>query len=182
MIGNDIVDLALARKESNWKRKGFLNKIFTNEEQLLINNAENQNIMVWTLWSMKEAAYKIHNRQTQIRIYNPILFKCFETEFIEGILLGKIVYKGKIYFTKTIIASEFIHTVAVSNFEDFDKIQYLKNSIKYHKNNGIPNIFDFTNSTLIPISISHHGRFERRVVIYINPNLDFSFKNNKASE
>jgi lactate dehydrogenase-like 2-hydroxyacid dehydrogenase len=28
-IGNDIVDLALARKESNWKRPGYLNKIFT---------------------------------------------------------------------------------------------------------------------------------------------------------
>jgi hypothetical protein len=27
-IGNDIVDLALARKESNWKRP-YLNKIFT---------------------------------------------------------------------------------------------------------------------------------------------------------
>jgi hypothetical protein len=33
MIGNDVVDLALAQKESNWKRKGFLNKLFTSVEQ-----------------------------------------------------------------------------------------------------------------------------------------------------
>ena len=33
MIGNDIVDLDLARKESNWKRKGFLDKIFSLQEQ-----------------------------------------------------------------------------------------------------------------------------------------------------
>jgi len=57
MIGNDIVDLELALKESNWKRKGFLNKIFTNEEQLLISSAINPEIMVWNLWSRKEAAY-----------------------------------------------------------------------------------------------------------------------------
>jgi phosphopantetheinyl transferase (holo-ACP synthase) len=37
VIGNDIVDLALARKESNWKRPGYLNKIFTTKEQLLFH-------------------------------------------------------------------------------------------------------------------------------------------------
>ena len=47
MIGNDIVDLALAQKESNWKRKGFLDKIFTLQEQLFINLSENQEIEVW---------------------------------------------------------------------------------------------------------------------------------------
>jgi hypothetical protein len=35
VIGNDIVDLALARKESNWKRPGYLNKIFTTKELLI---------------------------------------------------------------------------------------------------------------------------------------------------
>jgi hypothetical protein len=45
VIGNDIVDLAW--KESNWKRPGYLNKIFTTKEQLLISSAENPNTMVW---------------------------------------------------------------------------------------------------------------------------------------
>ena len=48
MIGNDIVDLALAQKESNWKRKGFLNKIFTEKEQLLILNAKNNDYLSLT--------------------------------------------------------------------------------------------------------------------------------------
>ena len=59
MIGNDIVDLALAKKESNWKRNRFLDKIFTQKEQLLIANAINPEIMIWNLWTRKEAAYKI---------------------------------------------------------------------------------------------------------------------------
>mgnify|MGYP003583470498 CR=1 FL=1 len=41
MIGNDIVDLVLAKKESNWKRNRFLDKIFTIKEQVLIVDAEN---------------------------------------------------------------------------------------------------------------------------------------------
>ena len=36
MIGNDIIDLDVAKTESNWKRKGFLDKIFTANEQFQI--------------------------------------------------------------------------------------------------------------------------------------------------
>ena len=46
MIGNDIVDLALAKKESNWKRKGYLDKIFTVSEQLLLQKSTNQELAV----------------------------------------------------------------------------------------------------------------------------------------
>jgi phosphopantetheinyl transferase (holo-ACP synthase) len=58
MIGNDVVDLVLARKKV-WRRTGYLQKIFTESEQLLIENSSNPHVLVWKLWSMKEAAYKI---------------------------------------------------------------------------------------------------------------------------
>ena len=35
-IGNDIVDLSLAKIQSNWQRKGFLEKQFTQKEQIEI--------------------------------------------------------------------------------------------------------------------------------------------------
>lgn len=163
MIGNDIVDLALARKESNWKRKGFLDKIFTTKEQLLISNAEDQEVMVWNLWSRKEAAYKIYNRKTQIRGYFPLQLECFELEIIDGIFFGKVVIKDLIYFTKTEITTQFVHTIAVENVQDFDTIKILENRKNIQKNNGIPSYFKKDNSVLIPISISHHGRFEQIV-------------------
>ena len=87
MIGNDIIDLALALKESNWKRKGFLDKIFTKNEQLLILNTQNPEVMVWNLWSRKEAAYKIYNRQTGIRGYFPLQLECFNMEIIDEVIL-----------------------------------------------------------------------------------------------
>ena len=59
MVGNDIVDLKHAALESNWQRKGFLNKVFTSSEKQYIQDAENPFQMVWLIWSMKESAYKI---------------------------------------------------------------------------------------------------------------------------
>jgi phosphopantetheinyl transferase (holo-ACP synthase) len=155
------VDLALARKESNWKRNRFLDKIFTKNEQLLISNAENPEVMVWNLWSRKEAAYKIYNRQTQIRAYIPLRLECFNLDIIDGISYGKVLLKNSVYFTKTEITAQFIHTMAVENVQDFDKIKTLENRKNIRINNGVPSYFDNENSVARPVSISHHGRFEQ---------------------
>jgi phosphopantetheinyl transferase (holo-ACP synthase) len=165
MIGNDIVDLALARKESNWKRKGFLDKIFTNKEQLLILNAKNSEVMVWNLWSRKEAVYKIYNRQTGIRRYFPLQFECFDLEIINGIIFGKVSIKDSVYFTKTEINPEFVNTIAIKNVTDFDAIKTLENRKYIKKSNGIPSYFETEKLVSKPVSISHHGRFEQIITI-----------------
>ena len=165
MIGNDIIDLDLARKESNWKRKGFLDKIFTKNEQLLISNFENPAMMVWNLWSRKEAAYKIYNRKTQIRGYFPLQLECFDLDSSDGIIFGKVAIKSFVYFTKTEINSEFINTIAVENSSDFQIIKTLENRKNIKKNNGIPHYYEEYNSVAKPVSISHHGRFERIISV-----------------
>ena len=160
MIGNDIVDLALARKESNWKRPGFLEKIFTVKEQLLISNAENPEIMVWNLWSRKEAAYKIYNRQTGIRAYIPLQLQCN----YENATYGSVFCNGNIYYTKTEISKDKISTIAVIQKSDLEEIKELKPTVQIHKRNGIPYVNE-GNNLLKPISISHHGRFTSWVSI-----------------
>lgn len=165
MIGNDIIDLSLAEKQSNWKRKGFLDKIFTKKEQLLILNAENPTTLVWNLWSRKEAAYKIYHRQTGIRGYFPLQLHCFDVEIDNGIIFGKVETKGFFYFTKTLITSQYTNTIAVENIQDFNIIKTLNNRKKIKKNNEIPNYYETKNSTPRPVSISHHGRFEQIITI-----------------
>lgn len=165
MIGNDVIDLALARKESNWKRKGFLNKIFTSNEQLLISKSQNPEIAVWNLWSRKEAAYKIYNRQTQIRSYIPLQLECFDLEEKEEIFYGKVICYDTVYFTKTRITLDCIETIAVLQASDFDTILYLNSGVAIIKTNGLPNYFDTKNQVLKPISKSHHGRFEKLVTL-----------------
>lgn len=165
MIGNDVVDLALARKESNWKRNGFLDKIFTEKEQLLITKAENSEVMVWNLWSRKEAAYKIYNRQTRIKGFYPLLLECFDLEIIDGITFGKVSIRQQVYFTKTEITSQFINTVAVENVKYFNEIKTVENRKNIKKINGIPSYFEADNVSIKPVSISHHGRFERMITV-----------------
>lgn len=160
MIGNDIVDLALAEKESNWKRKGFMDKLFTRQEQLVINSSINQAAVIWNLWSKKEAAYKIYNRQTGIRKYNPLQFECFDL----NLEIGKVVFENQIFHTKTEISSEYVYTIAVINIENFNKIQTLDNATIIQKQNGIPFCIN-VNQIINPISKTHHGRFVRIISI-----------------
>jgi phosphopantetheinyl transferase (holo-ACP synthase) len=159
MIGNDIVDLVLAQQESNWQRKGFLDKIFTNKEQLLIANTIDPELMVWNLWSRKEAAYKIYNRQTGFRGYIPLQLECN----YEDRNLGTVFCNGHVFFTNTQISNEHICTIAVANKEYFSQIFELNSETKISKTNGIPYLIDEKTKTEKPVSISHHGRFSQSI-------------------
>lgn len=161
MIGNDIVDLALARKESNWKRNRFLDKIFTQEEQLFIENAINPEVMIWNLWSRKEAAYKIYNREAGFRGFIPLKLVCF----YESETKGTISCNGNIYYTKTTVTNNFVYTIATAKLDYFSQIKKITPDYKISKIDGIPFVID--NTTLIsnPVSITHHGRFWEGILL-----------------
>ncbi|WP_026977913.1 4'-phosphopantetheinyl transferase family protein [Flavobacterium tegetincola] len=179
MIGNDIVDLLCARKESNWKRKGYLNKIYSSSEQRLIHSTPNAEIMVWILWVMKEASYKANHRITGLREYAPINIKCSIKYVEHNVYFGTAVYNGLEYNTKTIVYPDYIHSIALHNSSGFSKVteilipnfpsnyqellkikKYLLPSECIIKDDlGIPNIFNNLTKEIMPISISHHGNF-----------------------
>lgn len=161
MIGNDIIDLALARKESNWKRDRFLEKLFTQEEQLLIENANNPEVMVWNLWSRKEAAYKIYNQETGIRGYFPKQLVCF----YESETTGTVCYNERVYYTKSTVTKDFIYTIATIELQFFYQIQKINKDDKIYKKNGIPFIMNTQTALPKPVSITHHGRFWEGITI-----------------
>ena len=155
MIGNDVVDLALSRSESNWQRNGFLDKIFTSSEQILIQNSENQEIVVWILWSRKEAVYKIWNRKSGIRKFNPLQIECLDLELSNG----KVQVNNEIYYTKSDVNAEFIHSIAVFELIQFENILLKTKSEAVENINGIP-FYKSDNSKSKIISKSNHGRFD----------------------
>jgi len=165
MIGNDIIDLDLAGKESNWQRKGFVDKIFTDREQELIFSHDVPEIMVWMLWSMKESAYKVYNRLTARRAYIPQIFECYELDVRQSSATGRVFCDDLIFFTKTVITKEYIRTIAVIEEKDLRKVKMLDNEVKIKKTNGVPDFFDKMANEFRPISISHHGRFESLVAL-----------------
>lgn len=160
MIGNDIVDLALAKKESNWKRKGYLDKIFTVSEQLLIQKSTNQELAIWNLWSRKEAVYKIILQKGGKRGYYPRKIECLDLNLENGM----IEFENQIFYTITIVKNESIYSIAVQNVNDFRNIKTLDNSHLLFKVDGIP--FISINNEVKNVSKTHHGKFER--IVYLN--------------
>jgi phosphopantetheinyl transferase (holo-ACP synthase) len=165
MIGNDVVDLLQSRKDSNWKRKGYIEKIFNPEEQLYISNASDPEIMVWALWSMKEAAYKIYNRKTKVREYIPKKLNCFIESQNEILITGKVICSENTFHTRTILSKDFIHTIAVSFFDDLNNVIEIENKTIDKDKNGIPFLADGLQNIAQDVSISHHGRFEKVVTL-----------------
>lgn len=163
MIGNDVIDLTLARTESNWKRKGFLDKIFTKKEQDFIYSSQNPEQMVWALWSCKESVYKIYNRATLERSFIPLRLECDLEISNEGIS-GKVCCFGNYYFIKTAVKEDYIYTIAVKKPAYFQRIKEFNQDLKIVKKRGIPYIDGMQN----PISITHHGKFDRRILLEIN--------------
>ena len=185
MIGNDVVDLNQAHKDSNWMRPRFLEKVFTQNEQALIFSSKNEHQTVWLLWSMKEAAYKIYVRQFGERFFNPKRLECaFESKTKGRVVIEDVVYKTTSQYDKN-----YVHTIASRLGEKGVKSSCLKienSSIKlqsqlsrkdvleaYSKNQnvhnnsvtikkdtlGIPHFFQNNKKQKETLSISHHGHY-----------------------
>jgi phosphopantetheinyl transferase (holo-ACP synthase) len=181
MLGNDIIDLSKAKFQSNWRRKGYLDKIFNPEEQGQLFKSGNPDQFVWLLWSMKEAVYKIINRANLIRSFNPLKFSCQEILLGNGIN-GRVKYEEETCFTMSLITENFIHTIASSKEDNLTTIHayYFANSENYvsdfnaksanfylEKNvDGIPSLVHKRNGEQHIASISHHGDY--LAIIYSN--------------
>ena len=176
MIGNDIIDLKLAKKESNYWRAGFLEKQFSSNEQTLIKSTSNTFLLVWRLWSMKEAAYKIYTQQNENRFFAPKKFDCK----ISSVLNGFVFFENKLFYTTTNINDKYIFTLAslntntkafsqVVNPQLLDKI--IKNKledetkfssmriVKKKSENGVPLYYHKNILLTKSCSISHHGNY-----------------------
>ncbi|MBZ4041025.1 4'-phosphopantetheinyl transferase family protein [Flavobacterium hibisci] len=164
MIGNDVVDILQSRQESNWQRKGFLEKLFTAEEQFFIQQDSNPEIMVWLFWSMKEAAYKIYNRETKRREYIPKKLICKILSDDRDYITGEVNCGENIYHTKSTIVDDSIHTIAVRRYGDLNNVIEIKKTGIFKDQYGIPYLSNGS-KPIKNVSVSNHGRFEKIVTI-----------------
>lgn len=101
----------MARKESNWRRKGFLEKVFLPHERYRIRHAREQDQVVWLLWSLKEAAYKAHQRSyAPGRSLDWHRLSCTLSEENPKKILGEITVDGNTYYSVSAVSAEGIHT------------------------------------------------------------------------
>ena len=185
MIGNDIIDINETRNSTNWQRNGFLEKIFDLSEIAIINASANPFLTVWTMWSMKESAYKVLLQKGVRRFFNPTKLVCN----LVSLEKGKVKYDGFELTTSSEINSQYIHTTTTDAninqsenriFQFKEKkanlqskvtrqklLQYI--SAKYHLKTSalkiektatrIPKAFYKNQELNVSISISHHGNY-----------------------
>jgi phosphopantetheinyl transferase (holo-ACP synthase) len=150
LIGNDIVDLNRAAKESNWKRKGYLEKIFTAHERFLIHSAKDPEIMVWLLWTMKESVYKVCSKESKIRSFNPGSLCSNNLIIHDSTAMGNVTHEDTSYYCRSTVTPAYIHTIASAEMERLDhailKITGYDASDSSYRNTN-------------PASVSHHGRY-----------------------
>lgn len=191
MIGNDIVDLQAAAIESNWRRRGFLEKLYSPEEQEKIVTSSNPQLCVWLLWSMKEAAYKAHQRKHNLeRSYRPKSFSATIISFEKNSAEGKVICGEDIYSTQSTISSRHIHTTASSSegkeiiskilpssenlkstfIKHFAEIKnYCETQITLKKDKRSIPLLTFEGRSLNCLfSFSHHGKFSAYVLSLMN--------------
>lgn len=174
MVGNDLVDLEKAAAESNWKRKGYLEKLCSTHEQQLIWQAQDPSLLFWIIWTMKESVYKIINRQTQIRSYAPLTLSCINIVLNAKDATGMVNYQGETFHTFTEIKDHLVHSIAAAAATQLAQVnvQHLKNRKDYmedfnqsskdyqlSKKNGLPAMTNSLTGLKHAVSISHHGRY-----------------------
>ena len=177
MIGNDVVDLQLAETQSNWQRKGFLEKQFSLKEQHNILEAKNSFLRVWLFGSMKEAAYKCYTQQYEKRFFAPQKFVCKLISEHEGI----VCFEGNEFYTTTFFDRSYVYTIATDTQKEtsvFSSIGSPKTidldiKIKLEEETGIsykeiiqrktpigaPLYFHKDKLLTNSCSISHHGNY-----------------------
>lgn len=182
MIGNDLVDLQLAKIQSNWQRKGFLEKQFTDFEQSQIFASSNPFLQVWLFWSMKEAAYKCFVQQYPKRFFAPKMFACKMMSQKKGM----VRIDENIYFSDSIITDKYVHTIVqknkISNYISdlflIDQKENQKQSLNQKilarfidansvkKNEiGIPFLYQHDKKLPFSVSFSHHGKYGAYAVL-----------------
>lgn len=183
MIGNDVVDLRAASQQSNWRRKGFLDKVFSTSEKSLIHEAKDQDQMVWLLWSMKEAAYKARQRLLRLpRLLDWKSFECTIFNLTNYSATGLVESSGYSFFTTSALNVEVIHSIARNDHDLPVKHEFLmtssnlakgkllsivaeqfsvpKNTLFFSKDyEGIPDITASDDKIRFSFSFSDHGRF-----------------------
>jgi len=177
--------MAAAAAESNWKRAGFLEKIFTQKEQEYIHNAVAPAQMVWKLWSMKESAYKIYTRQYGGRFFAPQQLNCtILSETAGQVLINDISYQTITSTTQDYIYSiagpeacsgfysacfaipgqhginqqEFIYEKLIAHYAGIHHANK-NNFIVLKEKNNIPFLYCKKEKIKIPVSITQHGNY-----------------------
>ncbi len=108
MIGNDIVHIHQAKKVYHNQR--WLDKVFSPQEQLWIQNSNNPHYTLWWFWSCKESAYKAFLKLEGKRQFKPKTIQIIDINFQTQTTV--IQYKTWKVWTNSDCKHSYFYTIA----------------------------------------------------------------------
>jgi hypothetical protein len=74
LVGNDLVDLSDSDSDPATRHPRFDARVFDPTELRALRNASDRNLLRWSLWAAKEAAYKVARKLDPAAVFSPARF------------------------------------------------------------------------------------------------------------
>jgi len=141
-LGNDIVNLSIERSKLKHLDQRFLNRVFTTNEQNIIQHAKstsNKSKIFWAIWAAKEAAFKAYKKHHPKLIFS---HRKFDVKFdinspVANLnnnndhfsVTGTVCHENKLLTVTWQFNEHTVHCIAVlldnnKIFTDWNKINY----------------------------------------------------------
>lgn len=162
VIGNDIISLSSLPIYDENRRHRYARKIMVDSEYEAWQESGASEIYLFKYWALKEAAYKIWNREARERVFNP-------KWFVVGDFGGgqEIVVQGPVeeFLGVVKVNDDYIYALLLeSNYHEMESKSLIYDITitdgplkKINKRHGLP--FIKINNKLVPVSVSHCGNW-----------------------
>ena len=161
MIGNDIISLSSLPNYDENRRHRYARKIMVESEYEAWQQSGASEIDLFKYWALKESAYKIWNRETRERVFNPKWFEVGDLGNGE-----EVVVQGpeKAYSGMVKVKDDYIYALLLESNHAMESKSliygigmtdpFLK---EINKRQGLP--FIKMKNRLVPVSVSHCGNW-----------------------
>jgi phosphopantetheinyl transferase (holo-ACP synthase) len=137
-VGNDLEKLTIEGRSQHFLSTAFLLKCFTEKEMQFAESEPSLLFFYTKYWTQKEAAYKLFRQKGLIeRLYNPTKLEITKIDDEQSICR----FQTHQLFVKTMFIDDFVHSIAVEDVSDFEKVMQLEGKLILCKIGEFPFVF-----------------------------------------
>jgi phosphopantetheinyl transferase (holo-ACP synthase) len=114
LVGNDLVDLTDEEAHPGQRHPRFDQRVFSARECAQIDASPDPNRSRWTLWAVKESAYKLAKKLSREARFIPLHF----TSEVDERGTGSVYYRGHRFFSAAMQSAQWVHAIAIDVIPD----------------------------------------------------------------
>lgn len=114
LVGNDLVDLTAEEAQPGQRHPRFDQRVFNAGERAQIEANPDPHRLRWTLWAVKESAYKLAKKLSSEARFIPLHF----TSEVDESGNGFVYYRGRRFFSSAVHSARWVHAVTIDVIPD----------------------------------------------------------------